>query len=495
MTPVRTTVASTEAMPGREPMMVSGMIVSARLMSAWVTPLRATVASNEATPGREPKQPRISPCEATIANDGTAGDMTTFASRSSNAEAAAATFGRARNGIPLREGDESSVGGARDGAAFRGARDGAASRDGDESSVGGTRDGAAFSGARDGAASRDGDESSVGGARDGAAFSGARDGAAPRDGDESSVGGARNGAAFSAARDGAAPQYGGCRERDSASGATAGAITLYASSSSHMKACRVPNNLHTWCEERSISLDVEPMSAGMEFLFASGCAVKSAFLTTAIKLALLRLKTETVVRLMEDMHQRGEIVVSDGRLFVPEHAACEWLWQRCNESVITIGAAGTGKTVNWMKLLSEMSVPERVGSTGNTWVQVSTLKKGLLNASGADALIANVRTRAATFNTGRSDDLPDPNTQGTSEKSRVTLQCDQMFADELGQWAPGYVKCGYVVTATSRAHRRVVGRMAVGRDGWVRAVACHPEPCEVREGEKAWGVAGDGGSV
>ena len=417
MTPVRTTVASTEAMPGREPMMVSGMIVSARLMSAWVTPLRATVASNEATPGREPKQPRISPCEATIANDGTAGDMTTFASRSSNAEAAAATFGRARNGIPLREGDESSVGGA------------------------------------------------------------------------------RNGAAFSAARDGAAPQYGGCRERDSASGATAGAITLYASSSSHMKACRVPNNLHTWCEERSISLDVEPMSAGMEFLFASGCAVKSAFLTTAIKLALLRLKTETVVRLMEDMHQRGEIVVSDGRLFVPEHAACEWLWQRCNESVITIGAAGTGKTVNWMKLLSEMSVPERVGSTGNTWVQVSTLKKGLLNASGADALIANVRTRAATFNTGRSDDLPDPNTQGTSEKSRVTLQCDQMFADELGQWAPGYVKCGYVVTATSRAHRRVVGRMAVGRDGWVRAVACHPEPCEVREGEKAWGVAGDGGSV
>ena len=150
----------------------------------------------------------------------------------------------------------------------------------------------------------------------------------------------------------------------------------------------------------------------------------------------------------------------DGHVFVAEHAAQQYLWEH-GKSAMAFGAPGTGKSFSACKMLTEDKKPDSIAICANTWVQVSGLKKDLQDAKAPDVLVKMTRTRAATFNLGRSDVVPDPTVQGTSQKSRETLKCSGVYADELSQWRPGLLM--RYVDPWARQHR---GRPGESLGGW-----------------------------
>ena len=110
-------------------------------------------------------------------------------------------------------------------------------------------------------------------------------------------------------------------------------------------------------------------------------------------------------------------------------------------------------------MLTDDAEPESIASCANTWVQVSGLKKDLASARAPEVLVEQTRTKAATFNLGRSDFVLDAATQGTSQESKVMLKCKKIFADEVSQWRPG--TAGYV-NEWSQMHRKRLGESLGG---------------------------------
>lgn len=249
----------------------------------------------------------------------------------------------------------------------------------------------------------------------------------------------------------------------------------------------VPVSLHEWCGARGINVfAIKPTTEGMACVFEQARNTSSKFLMTACKLSLLMLKTLPVVADMARRHSTGELVAPEGRTFVPEHAAARHLWRNL-QSVLTFGSAGAGKTTAAVDMLAEEAAPQETTVVGNTWLQVGVLLEKLSQRSAPPVLLQNTGTRAARYNTGRLDVLPDARLVSrnmTNASLQTLVRGSKVWNDELPQWRPGMAAFVDQLARVVRKDERPFGGLQFGGGGGVEQLMPILSKAEYKEAKE-----------
>ena len=194
---------------------------------------------------------------------------------------------------------------------------------------------------------------------------------------------------------------------------------------------------------------------------------------------------------MEKVQMEHERVTADtgtndeGRVFVAEHVAAAQLWKNGSD-VLLLGPAGTGKTYAAATLLCEEAEPGKTTVTGNSWQQVLMLIETLRKRGGSPELLNNTGTRAAAYNTGRVNDVPDARAQAQTitQKAVRALSGKKVWNDEVLQWRPGLPQYVNDLAQLHRGSSLPMGGLQFGGSGGIEQllpILAQREYVEARE--------------